>query len=89
MSRSIFGWDLPPGCSISDIDRAYGIEEPEPVRCPHCSAFLPREPLETAHIEATEWHDSLGGDLHKIVVQQLIGIWICRRCGKQTEWSVE
>ena len=24
MSRSIFGWDLPPGCSMNDIERAYG-----------------------------------------------------------------
>lgn len=24
MSRNIFGWDLPPGCSINDIERAAG-----------------------------------------------------------------
>lgn len=24
MSRNIFGWDLPPGCSMGDIERAYG-----------------------------------------------------------------
>ncbi len=27
MSRSIFGWDLPPGCSARDIDNAMGIDE--------------------------------------------------------------
>lgn len=24
MSRNVFGWDLPPGCSMRDIDRACG-----------------------------------------------------------------
>jgi len=24
MSRSIFGWDLPPGCTMNDIERAFG-----------------------------------------------------------------
>lgn len=24
MSRSIFGWDLPPGCTMGDIERAFG-----------------------------------------------------------------
>lgn len=33
MSR-LFGWDLPPGCSQSDIDRAAGVEGP--MDCPVC-----------------------------------------------------
>ena len=28
MSRSIFGWDLPPGCSMRDIERAAGGDLP-------------------------------------------------------------
>jgi len=24
MGHSIFGWDLPPGCTMNDIERAYG-----------------------------------------------------------------
>ena len=24
MSRSIFGWDLPPGCTMNDIENAFG-----------------------------------------------------------------
>ena len=24
MTHSIFGWDLPPGCTMNDIERAYG-----------------------------------------------------------------
>lgn len=24
MTRSIFGWDLPPGCTMNDIERAFG-----------------------------------------------------------------
>ncbi len=39
--RSIFGWDLPPGCSMRDIERAIGPddagdEEPEPQMCEQC-----------------------------------------------------
>lgn len=30
MSRSIFGWDLPPGCSIGDIERHFGGGDPSP-----------------------------------------------------------
>lgn len=30
MTRSIFGWDLPPGCSIRDIEEAFGGEDPSP-----------------------------------------------------------
>lgn len=44
MSRSIFGWSLPPGCSNSDIDRAFGAEGPcarcgeavDDCECPEC-----------------------------------------------------
>ena len=30
MDRSVFGWDLPPGCSMKDIDDAFG-ERPDPL----------------------------------------------------------
>ncbi len=33
MPRNPFGWDLPPGCSQRDIDRATGEDE---VECPEC-----------------------------------------------------
>jgi len=33
-NRSIFGWDLPPGCSHRDIDLAFG--EEGPMDCPIC-----------------------------------------------------
>ena len=38
MSRSIFGWDLPPGCSSKDIEDAMGgnIDEEE---CENCSGL--------------------------------------------------
>lgn len=32
--RSIFGWDLPPGCTQRDIDNAFGVEGP--LDCPVC-----------------------------------------------------
>ena len=28
MSRSVFGWDLPPGCTMRDIERAAGGDLP-------------------------------------------------------------
>ena len=34
MSNHIFGWDLPPGCSMRDIENALGVEEP--LDCPVC-----------------------------------------------------
>ena len=33
MSRSIFGWDLPPGCTHRMIDEAAGVEQPCAVCC--------------------------------------------------------
>ena len=44
MSRSIFGWDLPPGCTTRHIDEAYGVEQPcdvcgknvDDCICPEC-----------------------------------------------------
>jgi hypothetical protein len=48
MSRSVFGWSLPPGCG-----RLPG-EEPEPVqpRCSHCNGFLPWKPDRTENWES-------------------------------------
>ncbi len=40
---STFGWSLPPGCSTSDIDRAYGDEAPE--HCLVCKTLLDEENL--------------------------------------------
>lgn len=34
----IFGWDLPPGVSMRDIERAYG--EETPTRCAICQRWL-------------------------------------------------
>lgn len=50
MSRSIFGWDLPPGCSSRDVENAFGQEYPCEVcgrwaddcvceECPVCQTF--------------------------------------------------
>lgn len=35
MGRSIFGWDLPPGCTMRDIENAFGEESP----CLICGRF--------------------------------------------------
>lgn len=32
----IFGWDLPPGCTMRDIENAFGAEEP----CATCGEFV-------------------------------------------------
>ena len=31
--RNVFGWDLPPGCTDADIDRAFGDPEGEECEC--------------------------------------------------------
>lgn len=38
---SKFGWDLPPGCTMRDVERAYGEEPPE--NCVVCRAPLDEE----------------------------------------------
>jgi len=45
MRGSIFGWDLPPGCTTQDIENAYGCEAPPLEQCDYCGAFLTRKPL--------------------------------------------
>lgn len=40
MPRSIFGWNLPPGCTASDIERAAGCGEPPPLKRCICGAWL-------------------------------------------------
>ncbi len=89
MPHSVFGWDLPPGVTMNDIDRAFGDAEYEPLRCPECSAFLPVTPLETFEREVPEYTgNAYTGDINKILVRVTHGIWICRRCGAQTEWEL-
>ncbi len=36
MVRSIFGWDLPPGCTHRMIDEAMGVDQP----CEVCGVFV-------------------------------------------------
>jgi hypothetical protein len=38
-SRHPFGWDLPPGCSMRDIDRAMGGDDEPMKECPRCSGY--------------------------------------------------
>ena len=38
MTTPNFGWNLPPGCSQRDIDRAMGADEPEPIDCETCES---------------------------------------------------
>ncbi len=44
---SVFGWDLPPGCSHSDIDRYYGWDDYAPIHCPTCGCFVSEKPIRT------------------------------------------
>ena len=32
MSRNVFGWDLPPGCTQRHIDEAFGGPDPSPLQ---------------------------------------------------------
>ena len=46
MSRHIFGWDLPPGCTNADIDRAFGGDDVEREECDTCGGdgFIDAKP---------------------------------------------
>lgn len=46
MSRNPFGWELPPGVSHSDIDRAVGGDDENIKTCPACDG--------TGHLNASE-----------------------------------
>lgn len=43
MRSGLFGWDLPPGVSMSDIDPG-GYDEHPLIHCSRCGGFLPFEP---------------------------------------------
>lgn len=44
MSRNIFGWDLPPGCSAGDIERAFG--DGDDTCCAFCQSALDDDPAD-------------------------------------------
>jgi hypothetical protein len=46
MSRSIFGWSLPPGCTLRDIE---GSPEIPQLRCNQCNGFLPTKVERVEH----------------------------------------
>ena len=51
------GWSLPPGVTGAMIERAYGYEEPESIRC-RCGAFLPARADSREDVE--DWLDCDG-----------------------------
>lgn len=51
MSRSIFGWSLPPGCSLRDIE---GPPEQSQPQCNLCHSFLPFKAERIEHGEHTK-----------------------------------
>jgi len=90
MSRSIFGWSYPPGCSGPPEDVEYAA-----LRCKHCQGFVggkPRlEPWESSHQCNGEDCDGLCGGPdgkhlpHRIVMDQGMNrVFTCKRCGKET-----
>jgi len=95
MSRSIFGWSYPPGCSGPPDD-----VECATLRCEHCKGFIggkPRiEPWESSQMcDGTkcgeEWQYGLCGiagkhEPHKVVWDQGVNrVFTCKRCGKETK----
>lgn len=88
MSRNIFGWSYPPGCSGPPDD-----DIPEPLRCKHCKAFIGGKPIRTE-----PWEDSTQCDGHpescdrgvKHEPHKIIWdagarqIFKCKKCGKET-----
>lgn len=72
MGTSIFGWDLPPGCTMNDIERAYG---DQPLMDEIFAAQLSEddkkiwaqiydldEPMFNLLIRAMEWSHKIGYD---------------------------
>ena len=95
MSRSIFGWSYPPGCSGPP-------EDPEPftLRYKHCKAFIGGKPVRK---EPWECSNDCSGFVfadagcancgleynhppHKDVWDSgVYDVYICKRCGKETK----
>jgi len=60
--RSIFGWSLPPGCSMRDIDRAFGEDETCDVCCKHVDECIcPECPHCQSHGDWRCYAESGGG----------------------------
>ena len=94
MSRSIFGWSYPPGCSGPPED-----VEPVVLRCQHCKGFLGKpirhEPWE-ASTQCNGKVDEEGlamcgyagkdHEPHKEVWDAGVhDIYHCKKCGKETK----
>ena len=93
MSRSIFGWSYPPGCSGPPEES----ETPQR-KCKHCKAFVGGKPVskpfEAASQCTGEDSDGLcGGPTgkhkpHKVVYDQGVHfIYTCKRCKKETSFD--
>ena len=93
MSRSIFGWSYPPGCSGPPDDDC----EFQALRCKHCKAFIGGKP---ARIEPWEAANQCNGEdsdgmcggpagIHKphkeIWDAGQSQVFICKRCKKETK----
>jgi len=57
VSRNIFGWDLPPGCTNADIERAFG-DSPDPIS----DDFLEDKKVEFAKEERKWIEDNYGAE---------------------------
>jgi len=68
---SKFGWDLPPGCTLADIDRAFGADEME-------------DEIREVSLPQPVWDllDQLAprqGTTNDLILSEMVGL--LRRCG--------
>ena len=95
MSRHLFGWSYPPGCSGPPED-----PEPYSLRCKHCKSFIGGTPIRLESWESASPCDGkvdsfgnsqCGCDMkehapHKEVWDcGTFQIFVCKRCKKETK----
>lgn len=90
MSRNLFGWSYPPGCSGPPDDQEFDV-----LRCKHCKAFIGGKPeirpFEDSMQCCGEDSDGMCGgpagkhEPHKVIWDQGSNrVFTCKRCGKET-----
>jgi len=93
------GSNLPPGCSVRDIEAAIGWDGPYRMHCT-CGAFLPLSPVRVENhdaymdcpgsdVEMPEWLDcDVKGTHgpHKFLFDTfVVSVYKCSKCGKEKE----
>ena len=77
MAHSIFGWDLPPGCSMQDIERAAGGDydtlENFAAYCKDKPEYLSAVEKETLGVISNDYSINLSNDNIQMLIYKIIG----------------